>query len=65
MHTSTANTDINLGREFQKHLSDPTRAYGLLDQGKDIKSASKQKWTYYEYHLQEIKEVPPILVKMS
>ena len=24
IHTSTANTDISLAREFQKHLSDPT-----------------------------------------
>ena len=43
MHTSTANTDISLEREFQKHLSDPTRAQGLLDHSKYIKHASKQK----------------------
>ena len=35
--TSTANTDISLAREFQKHISDPTRAHILLNHGKDIK----------------------------
>ena len=45
MHTSTASSDISLARIFQKHLSDPTRAYGFLDHGKDIKSASKWNWT--------------------
>ena len=45
IHTSTKNTDINLAREFQKHISDPTRAHGLLDNGKDRKNASKGKCT--------------------
>ena len=36
MNTSTTNTDISLAREFQKHLSEPTRSHGLLDHGKDI-----------------------------
>ena len=35
MHTSTSNIDISLSRGFQKHLSDPTLAHGLLDHGKD------------------------------
>ena len=45
MHTSTANTNISLARELQKHLSDPTWAHGLLDRGKYRKCASKLKWT--------------------
>ena len=52
VHTSTENKDISLAREFQKHLSDPTWAYGLLDHGKGRKLASKQKWTDREYHVQ-------------
>ena len=35
MHTSTAYTVISLAREFQKHLSDPTLAHGLLDHVKN------------------------------
>ena len=58
--TSTANTDISLEREFQKHISDPTQAHGLLDHGKDRKRASKKKWTEREYHLQDRKYVPHI-----
>ena len=45
IHTSTANTDICLERKFQKHISDPTWAHGLLDHGKDRKLASKWKWS--------------------
>ena len=44
-HTSTANKDISLAREFQKHLSEPTRTHGLLYHGKYRKHASKQIWT--------------------
>ena len=58
MHTSTANTDINLAREFQRNISDPTWAHGLLDHVKDIKRSSKRKWTVCEYYLQDIKYVP-------
>ena len=53
MNTSNTNTDISLAREFQKHISSPTRAYGLLDHGKYRKSVSKRKWTDSEYHVQE------------
>ena len=45
MHTSTLNTDISLAREFQKHLSYSKRKNGVMDQGKDRKSDSKQKCT--------------------
>ena len=44
-HTSDANTDISLAREFKKHISDPTQAHYLLYHGKDRKHASKQIWT--------------------
>ena len=37
MNTSTSNTDISVSREFQKYISDPTRAHGLIDNGKDRK----------------------------
>ena len=37
MHTSTANTNISLAKEFQKHISDPTQAHCLLNQSKDKK----------------------------
>ena len=50
MQNSTEDTNISLAREFQKHLSDPTRAHGLLDHVKDIKCDSKWKWTGSEYH---------------
>ena len=43
IYTSTANTDIGLARELQK-LSYPTQAHGLLDNGNNIKHASKRKW---------------------
>ena len=52
-HTSTANTDISLEREFQKHISDPTQAHGLLDHGKDRNFSSRLKCTDHEYHVQE------------
>ena len=65
MHTSTENTDISLSREFQKHLSDPIWAHGLLDHSKDIKCASKWKWNERDYHIQDIKDMPHKSVKMS
>ena len=33
--TPTMNIYISLSRKFQKHFSDTTQAYGLLDHGKD------------------------------
>ena len=39
--TSNVNIYVSLAREFQKHLSDPTWAHVLLDNGKDIKRAIK------------------------
>ena len=35
MHTSTTNPDISLARGFQKHISNPTWAHGLLYHGKE------------------------------
>ena len=65
MQNSTKDTNISLAREFQKHLSDPTRAHGLLDHVKDIKCDSKWKWTGSEYHFQKSKDMQHILVKIS
>ena len=65
IHTSNVNTDTSLSREFQKHLSDPTRAHGLLYHGKDIKHASKRKWNDCDYHVQERNDVSHTSVKMS
>ena len=64
MHISAANIDISLEREFQKHLSDPTRANGLLGHGKYRTCASKRKWNYRDYHVQESKDVPHTSVKL-
>ena len=64
IHTSTVNTDISLSREFQRYISDPTRANGLLDHGKDPKCDSKRKWTEPEYHVQYSKYVPHTSVKI-
>ena len=65
VHTSTTNTGICLARGFQKHLSDPTWVYILLDQGEVKKCASKWTWTYLKYHVQERKYDRHISVKMS
>ena len=35
IYTSTTNTNITLEMEFQKYLSDPTKAHGLLGHGND------------------------------
>ena len=60
IHTSTTNKCISLAKEFQKHLSDPTKAHGLLDHCKDIKCDSKRKCNDWQYHVQEIKYVSHI-----
>ena len=65
MHTSTTNPDISLARGFQKHISNPTWAHGLLYHGKDRKYASKQKWTDRDYHFKYRKYVPHTSVKTS
>ena len=65
IHTSTRNKDIRLAREFQKYISEPTRAHGLLDHDKDRKCYSKQKWAECAYHFQGIKDVSYISVNMS
>ena len=57
MYTSMSNIDISLAREFQKHLSDPTRAHGLIDNGKYRKRASNRKWTEHDYHVHDRKYV--------
>ena len=44
IHNSTANTDMSLVRDFQKHISDLTQAHGLLYHIKWINFSSKRKW---------------------
>ena len=65
MNILTANTDISLAREFQKHILDPTWAHGLLDHGKCIKCASKWNWNERDYHVQDNKDVYHISVRIS
>ena len=43
INTSTAIKDAIIAREFQKHLSDPTLKYGVIDKGKDMKWTIKRK----------------------
>ena len=44
MYTSNINTYIIIEMGCQKHISDPTRAHGLVDHGKDRGKVSKRKW---------------------
>ena len=64
MHTSTANTEIILAREF-KTKSDPRRTHVLLDHGKDKKCSSKHNCNDSGYHVKDIKDVSHIIVKIS
>ena len=57
MHTSMSNTCISLTREFQKHISEPTCAHGLIDHRKYRKQDRKSKRTEREYHVHDIKYV--------
>ena len=65
MYKSISNTDISIGREFQENISDQTRAYGFIDHVKDMKQASKPKWTEREFHVQDIKYLQKKPVKLS
>ena len=65
MHDSATNTYISLAREFQKHISDPIWAHGLLDNSKDRSCASTWNCTEREYHVQDRKYVPHTSVKLS
>ena len=53
MHSCTPKTDASLDKEFQKNISREHRKYGIIDQGKYRKRASKIKWTDREYHVQD------------
>ena len=53
MHSCTHKNDVSLTKQFQKHLYKEIRKYGLIDQGKYRKRASKRKWTYRAYHVQD------------
>ena len=50
------NICISLSSEFQKNLSDPTRAHGLIDHRKDIKQASDHKYKKIVYHVKDNKD---------
>ena len=45
LHTVMSNIYISISRVFQKHLSYPTRAHGLIDHVKCRKQNSTHKWT--------------------
>ena len=51
MDILTKNADISLAKEFQKNLSDPSHANGLIYHGKDRKHTSDRKWSDCEYHV--------------
>ena len=63
MHTVMRNKDTSPERAFQKHLSDPTHAHGLIDHGKYSKQASNNKWMDCEYHVQDNKDIQQKSVK--
>ena len=53
MHSFTENNDVSMSKKFQKYISKEHRKHGVIDQGKYRKRASKIKWTYREYHVQD------------
>ena len=57
MHFCTQQNDVNLDRQFQKHMSKENRKHQFIDQGKYIKTASKRKCTDREYHVQDSSDV--------
>ena len=57
MHTSMSNTYIILERVFQKYLSDPKCAHGLIDHVKKRKQASNCNWVEHYFHVQYNKDV--------
>ena len=64
MHSFTQKNDASLDKEFQKNISKEHRKYGIIDQEKYIKRASKIKWTDREYHVQDNDDVSQKYVKM-
>ena len=65
MHISTVSKYISLGREYNKHILDPSRKNGVMNQGRSRKRSSQRKWTACEYHVQYIKYVSHKTVKIS
>ena len=65
MRISNYNSGTSLAREFQKHLSEPTEAYGFLYHSKGTKRDIKSNSTQRDYHIQDSKDVSLISVKMS
>ena len=57
VHTAAQNTYVSLALEFQKHLSNESHKHGIIDNGKDKKSSSKQKCTNREYHVKHNEDV--------
>ena len=64
IHSCTQKNDVSLAEEFQKHLSKENYNHGVIDQGKYRKIASKRKWTYREYNVQDNDDVSHKEVKM-
>ena len=57
MYSCTQNNDASLAKQFQNNLSMDHRKYGVIDQVKYRKRASKIKWTDREYHVQDNADV--------
>ena len=51
MHTSTHNADVSVPQEFQRHLSNESYQYDILDNGKHTKRPSKKKCKNREYNV--------------
>ena len=41
MHSCTQKKDVSLAKEFQKHISNDDRKYGVIDQGNTEKDLVK------------------------
>ena len=64
IYYETHKYDDSFSWEYQKHLYNASRKNGVIDQGKYVKLASKQKWTEMEYHVKEDDDVTHKGVKM-
>ena len=64
MHYFTQKNDVSLDKKFQKHLYKDHHKHEVIDQVKDIKRASKRKWTDREFHVQDSADVAHKDVKM-
>ena len=64
IHSCTQNNDVSMDKELQKYLSKEHLKHGVIDQEKYTKRASKRKWKYREYHVQDNADVANKYVKM-